>query len=70
MVVAGSTGQTGRRILERLAQSGSTVVAGVRNVEKATKALGESSTVLRGAMVQKVEGVDVGKGVELRRLDG
>jgi len=69
VVVAGSTGQTGRRILERLAQSGSTVVAGVRNVEKATKALGESSTVLRGAMVQKVEGVDVGKGVELRRLD-
>lgn len=42
----------------------------MRNVEKATKALGESSTVLRGAMVQKVEGVDVGKGVELRRLDG
>ena len=42
----------------------------MRNVEKATKALGESSTVLRGAMVQKVEGVDVGQGVEVRRLDG
>jgi hypothetical protein len=45
------------------------VIAGVRNVEKATKSLGESSTVIRGAMVQKVPGMDAA-GVELRKLDG
>jgi hypothetical protein len=70
VVVAGATGQTGRRILERLAsQPGVAVVAGVRNVEKATKSLSESSTVVRGAMIQKVPSLDAA-GVELRRLDG
>ena len=70
VVVAGATGQTGRRILERLAsQPNVAVIAGVRNVEKAAKSLSESSTVVRGAMVQKVPSLDAA-GVELRRLDG
>ena len=70
MVVAGATGQTGRRILERLAgQPNTSVIAGVRNVDKATKSLSESSTVVRGAMVQKVPSLDAA-GVELRKLDG
>lgn len=69
VVVAGATGQTGRRILERLAsRPGVSVVAGVRNVDKAAKTLGESSTVVRGAMVQKVGSVDTA-GVDLRRID-
>lgn len=69
VVVAGATGQTGRRILERLAGLPNTsVVAGVRNVAKAEKALSESSTVVRGAMVQKVPSLDAA-GVELRKLD-
>jgi len=37
-------------------------------VAKAEKALGESSTVVRGAMVQKVPSLDAA-GVELRKLD-
>jgi len=70
VVVAGATGQTGRRILERLAgQPNLSVIAGVRNVEKAEKSLGESSTVVRGAMVQKVPSLDAA-GVELRKIDG
>lgn len=69
VVVAGATGQTGRRVLERLAsQPGLNVVAGVRNVEKAEKALSESSTTVRGAMVQKVASVDT-SGIELKHLD-
>mmetsp|Transcript_63402 Transcript_63402/g.182527 ORF Transcript_63402/g.182527 Transcript_63402/m.182527 type:complete len:328 (+) Transcript_63402:112-1095(+) len=69
VVVAGATGQTGRRVLERLAaQPGLTVVGGVRNVDKASKALGESSTVVRGAMVQQVASVDTSK-VDLKHLD-
>ena len=36
---------------------------------KAEKSLGESSTVVRGAMVQKVPSLDKA-GVELKRLDG
>lgn len=69
VVVAGATGQTGRRILERLAaQPNTSVIAGVRNVDKATKALSESSTVVRGAMIQKVPSLDAA-GVELRKLD-
>lgn len=44
-----------RRILERLAaQPNTSVIAGVRNVDKANKELSESSTVVRGAMIQKV----------------
>eukprot|EP00536_Pseudo-nitzschia_multiseries_P001054 jgi/Psemu1/180040/e_gw1.13.52.1 len=55
VVVAGATGQTGRRVLERLANAGNLdVVGGVRNVDKATASLEESSTVVRGAMIQKV----------------
>lgn len=69
VVVAGATGQTGRRILERLAaQKGLQVVGGVRNVDKAAASLSESSTVVRGAMVQKVASVDT-SAVELRHLD-
>lgn len=69
VVVAGATGQTGRRVLERLAaKSGISVVAGVRNIEKATVSLSESSTVVRGAMVQKVASVDTSS-VALARLD-
>lgn len=69
VVVAGATGQTGRRVLERLAaQSGLTVTAGVRNVDKATKSLSESSTVVRGAMVQQVASVDT-SAVALKKLD-
>ena len=71
VVVAGATGQTGRRILERLAantSSGLSVVGGVRNVEKATEALQKESTVIRGAMVQKVGSVDT-SAVELKHLD-
>jgi len=69
ILVAGATGQTGRRVLERLAaKSGITVVAGVRNVEKATASLSESSTVVRGAMIQKVGSVDT-SAVTFARLD-
>jgi len=69
VVVAGSTGQTGRRVLERLAdKAGLEVIGGVRNVEKATKALSETSTVVRGAMVQKVSSVDTSS-VQLKHLD-
>jgi len=69
VVVAGATGQTGRRVLERLAKSGNLeVIGGVRNVEKATASLGESSTVVRGAMVQKVASVDT-SAVNLKQLD-
>ncbi|CAB9530298.1 TIC 62, chloroplastic (Partial), partial [Seminavis robusta] len=69
VVVAGATGQTGRRILERLAgTSGLSVVGGVRSVDKATAALQKDSTVIRGAMVQKVASVDT-SAVELKHMD-
>jgi len=69
VVVAGATGQTGRRILERLAaKPGISVVAGCRNVDKANKSLSESSTVIRGAMVQKVGSIDTA-GVDIKHLD-
>jgi uncharacterized protein YbjT (DUF2867 family) len=70
VVLAGATGQTGRRVLERLASApqGYQVIGGVRNVEKATKALAASSTVVRGAMIQNVASVDAAA-VDLRRLD-
>jgi hypothetical protein len=71
VVVAGATGQTGRRILERLASSSpsASVVAGVRDVNRAKKSLSESSTVVRGAMIQKVDSVSTSGGLELRHLD-
>jgi uncharacterized protein YbjT (DUF2867 family) len=70
VAVAGATGQTGRRILERLLVQGVPVVGGVRNVAAATKALSESSTVVRGAMVQNVAAVTAGPGiVPLQHLD-
>jgi uncharacterized protein YbjT (DUF2867 family) len=69
VVVAGATGQTGRRILERLAaKPGLSVVAGVRSVDKAREALSKDSTVIRGAMVQQVGSVDT-SAVELKHLD-
>ena len=69
VVVAGATGQTGRRILERLAAvPGLQVIGGVRNVDKASKSLAESSTVVRGAMVQQVASIDT-SAVDLRHLD-
>eukprot|EP00586_Coscinodiscus_wailesii_P002110 CAMPEP_0172483292 /NCGR_PEP_ID=MMETSP1066-20121228/10222_1 /TAXON_ID=671091 /ORGANISM="Coscinodiscus wailesii, Strain CCMP2513" /LENGTH=324 /DNA_ID=CAMNT_0013247075 /DNA_START=141 /DNA_END=1115 /DNA_ORIENTATION=- len=69
VVVAGATGQTGRRILEILAaKPGLSVTAGVRNVDKAKKSLSESSTVVRGAMVQQVASVDTSS-VTLKQLD-
>lgn len=69
VVVAGATGQTGRRILERLAGLGTvSVVGGVRDVAKAEGELKKSSTVLRGAMVEQIGAVDT-KGVQLKHLD-
>eukprot|EP00967_Tisochrysis_lutea_P135641 scaffold240986_cov32-Tisochrysis_lutea.AAC.1 len=59
VVVAGATGQTGRRVLERLAAApGYDAVGAVRNVDKAKQALATSSTVVRGAMLDKVSAVD------------
>eukprot|EP00550_Attheya_septentrionalis_P004952 CAMPEP_0198296344 /NCGR_PEP_ID=MMETSP1449-20131203/32074_1 /TAXON_ID=420275 /ORGANISM="Attheya septentrionalis, Strain CCMP2084" /LENGTH=313 /DNA_ID=CAMNT_0043996933 /DNA_START=55 /DNA_END=996 /DNA_ORIENTATION=- len=69
VVVAGATGQSGRRVLERLAAlKGLNVVGAVRNVDKAAASLAESSTVIRGAMVQKVGSIDT-DGVELVHMD-
>ncbi len=69
VVVAGATGQTGRRVLERLAsQPNTSVIAAVRNTDKASKSLSESSTVVRGAMIQKVPSLDAA-GIELKHLD-
>ena len=69
VVVAGATGQTGRRILEKLAsQGGLSVIGAVRNTDKAKKALGEASVTVRGAMVQTVPSVDT-SAVTLAKLD-
>lgn len=69
VVVAGATGQTGRRVLEKLAAKGGlSVVGGVRNVEKAQKTLGESSIAVRGAMIQKVPSIDT-SAVTFSKLD-
>lgn len=69
VVVAGATGQTGRRIVERLAAtSGLSVIGGVRDVKKAEKALKESSIAIRGAMVDEVKAIDT-KSVALKPLD-
>ena len=67
VVVAGATGQTGKRILDRLLSSSSSsssakIIAAVRNVNKATNALSSSSPVVKEALTNKA--------VEFRSLDG
>lgn len=88
IVVAGATGQTGRRILERLSKKATgsgvlsvAVIGGVRgDITKAQKSLNESSTIIRGAMIQQVNSIDTtttttnggggGEGrLELKHLD-
>ncbi|CAE8619319.1 unnamed protein product, partial [Polarella glacialis] len=68
VVVVGATGQTGRRIIERLASRGGlAVVGGVRDVAKAQKELGTSSLAVRGAMLDEVKAVDLkGADVDLK----
>jgi len=69
VVVAGATGQTGRRCLQRLAQmSGVTVVGGVRDPAKAAKKLAESKIEIRGAMIEKGAAIDA-SAVSLKGLD-
>jgi nucleoside-diphosphate-sugar epimerase len=69
VVVAGATGQTGRRCLERLAKMGGvSAIGGVRNPEKAAKKLAESKIEIRGAMIQQGAAIDA-SAVELRGLD-
>mmetsp|Transcript_25720 Transcript_25720/g.83070 ORF Transcript_25720/g.83070 Transcript_25720/m.83070 type:complete len:321 (-) Transcript_25720:385-1347(-) len=69
VMVAGATGQTGRRVLERLAATpGLVSVGAVRNVDKAKQSLASSSTVVRGAMLDKVGAVDT-SAVRLAALD-
>ncbi len=63
VVVVGATGQTGKRILDRLLSSSSAkIIAGVRNVSKATNALSSSSLVVKDALANKA--------IEFRSLDG
>lgn len=85
IVVAGATGQTGRRILERLSKAtgsvtSAVIVGGVRDTTRAQKTLSESSTVIRGAMIQRVNSINListtnggggggGGGLELKHLD-
>jgi len=81
IVVAGATGQTGRRILERLSKAtgsvtGAVIVGGVRDTTRAQISLSESSTVIRGAMIQRVDSINVGTTngggggrLELKHLD-
>lgn len=69
VVVAGATGQTGRRVLEKLAAKGGlNVIGGVRDVDKAAKTLNEASVTVRGAMVQNVPSVDT-SAVTLTKLN-
>eukprot|EP00746_Dinoflagellata_sp_MGD_P017675 gnl/MRDRNA2_/MRDRNA2_140708_c0_seq1.p1 gnl/MRDRNA2_/MRDRNA2_140708_c0~~gnl/MRDRNA2_/MRDRNA2_140708_c0_seq1.p1 ORF type:complete len:402 (+),score=106.60 gnl/MRDRNA2_/MRDRNA2_140708_c0_seq1:109-1314(+) len=69
VLVAGATGQTGRRVLERLAgKGGLNVIGGVRDVDKAAKTLNEASVTVRGAMVQNVPSVDT-SAVTLTKLN-
>jgi hypothetical protein len=81
IVVAGATGQTGRRILERLSKAtgsvtSAVIVGGVRDTTRAQKSLSESSTVIRGAMIQRVDSINAGTTngggggrLELKHLD-
>jgi len=69
VVVAGATGQTGRRCLERLAKMGGvSAIGGVRDPAKAAKKLSESKIEIRGAMIEKGAAIDA-SAVELRGLD-
>lgn len=69
VVVAGATGQTGRRCLERLAKMGGvTTIGGVRDPEKAAKKLSESKIEIRGAMIEKGAAIDA-SAVQLVGLD-
>lgn len=70
VVVAGATGQTGRRILERLAKMGSlSVTGGVRDVADASKRLSEAKVEIRGLMMDRIDAVVDTKGVSLKKLD-
>lgn len=69
VVVAGATGQTGRRCVERLLKMGGvSVVGGVRDPTKAAKKLAESNIEIRGAMIQKGAAIDA-SAVDLRAID-
>jgi len=69
VVVAGATGQTGRRCLQRLASmQGVSVIGGVRDPTKAAKKLAESKIEIRGAMIEKGAAIDA-SAVELKALD-
>ena len=69
VLVAGATGQTGRRIVEKLSKMADvSVVGGVRDTAKAEKELSKSSIAIRGAMIDEVKAVDT-KGVALKPLD-
>ena len=69
VVVAGATGQTGRRCLARLSQmSGVTAIGGVRDPAKAAKKLKEAKIEIRGAMIEKGAAIDTSS-VELVGLD-
>lgn len=70
VVVAGATGQTGRRILERLGKvEGISVTGGVRDVKEAQKKLGEAKVEIRGLMMDRIDAVVDTKGIALKRLD-
>jgi len=59
VVIAGATGQTGRRVLQLLTQNPTIkAIGGVRNVDKARKDLSESKTVFRGFQIQKLPAVN------------
>lgn len=69
VVVAGATGQTGRRCLERLAKMGDiAAIGGVRDTGKAAKKLSESKIEIRGAMIEKGAAIDA-SAVSLTALD-
>ena len=69
VLVAGATGQTGRRCLQRLANmAGVSAIGGVRDPTKASKKLSESKIEIRGAMIEKGAAIDA-SAVELKALD-
>jgi nucleoside-diphosphate-sugar epimerase len=69
VVVAGATGQTGRRCLSRLgAMKGVKAIGGVRDPTKAAQKLAESKIEIRGAMIEKGASIDASS-IELKTLD-